>query len=330
MMCGSGHGVGMALWTQICAVALAFQISPDGPLELAPRARPEAMRPATGAQPTLRVNASLVLIPVHVTTANGATVTNLKKEDFVLSEDGVRQTITHFAKDDAPVSAGVLLDISGSMKNKMGKASEAAEEFFKFANPEDEFFLVEFNERARLKVPFTEDWSEICGQIRQAKASGLTALLDAIHLGVAQMKHARNARKALVILSDGGDNFSRRNMRQLTETLIESDVQVYAMGVYDEDYRFKHTPEERNGPKLLDEVALDTGGRDFPLTSLDNLPNVGVQIARELRNQYILGYSPAATTPDGKFHRVSLKVEAPDSEAGLRTFYRRGYYAPAQ
>jgi VWFA-related protein len=314
----------------MCAVAVAFQVSPDGPLELAPHARPEALKLAAGTQPTLRVNASLVLIPVHVTTANGATVTNLRKEDFVLSEDGIRQTITHFAKDDAPVSAGVLLDISGSMKNKMGKASEAAEEFFKFANPEDEFFLVEFNGRAKLKVAFTQDWSEICGRIRQAKAYGLTALLDAIHLGVAQMKHARNARKALVILSDGGDNFSRRNMRQLTETLIESDVQVYAMGVYDEDYRLKHTPEERNGPKLLDEVALDTGGRDFPLTSLDNLPNVGVEIARELRNQYILGYSPAATTPDGKFHRVSLKVEAPDSETGLRTFYRRGYYAPAQ
>jgi Ca-activated chloride channel family protein len=116
----------------------------------------------------------------------------------------------------------------------------------------------------------------------------------------------------------------------LTDTLIESDVQVYAMGVYDEDYSVKHTPEERRGPKLLDEVALDTGGRDFPLTSLENLPNVGVQIARELRNQYILGYSPATTTADGKFHRVSLKLAAPDTETDLRAFYRRGYYAPAQ
>jgi Ca-activated chloride channel family protein len=118
-------------------------------------------------------------------------------------------------------------------------------------------------------------------------------------------------------------------MRQLTETLIESDVQVYSMGVYDRDYSLKHTPEERRGPKLLDEVALDTGGRDFPV-SLENLPNVGVQIARELRNQYILGYSPGAVTADGKFHRVSLKIEGINSESGLRTFYRRGYYAPAQ
>jgi VWFA-related protein len=330
MMLRRGHGVGVAFLTQMCAATWAFQIPADGPLQLTLRTPPAAKASAASTQPTLQVNASLVLIPVHVTTANGATVTDLKKEDFVLSDDGVRQTITHFAKDDAPVSAGVLLDISGSMTNKMGKASEAASEFFKFANPEDEFFLVEFNGRPKLKVPFTQDWSEIRAQIRQAKASGLTALLDAIHLGIAQMKHARNRRKALVILSDGGDNFSRRNLRQLTETLIESDVQVYAMGIYDEDYSLKHTPEERNGPKLLDEVALDTGGRDFPLTSLDNLPKVGVEIARELRNQYILGYSPAAIIADGKFHRVSLKVEAADKDTELRAFYRRGYYAPAQ
>ncbi len=317
------------MWVQVCTAAMAFQTSPDGPLQLAPRTRPEA---AAGAdiQPALRVNASLVLIPVHVITASGASVTDLKKENFVISEDGVRQTITHFAQDDAPVSAGVLLDISGSMQNKMGKASEAAGEFFKFANPEDEFFLIEFNGRPKLKVLFTQDWAEICRQIGRAKASGLTALLDAIHLGLAQMKHARNARKALIVLSDGGDNFSRRNLRQLTNTLIESDVQIYAMGVYDGDYSVKHTPEERNGPKLLDEVALDTGGRDFPLISLDNLPNVGVQIARELRNRYILGYSPAATIADGKFHRINLKLAAPGMEPGLRAFYRRGYYAPVR
>jgi VWFA-related protein len=330
MIPGFGHGARIALWFQVCAVALAFQISPEGPLEIAPRTRPGPAALAAETQPSVRVDASLVLIPVHVITTSGVSVTNLKKEDFVLSEDGVRQTITHFAQDDAPLSAGVLLDISGSMKNKMGKASEAAGEFFKFANPEDEFFLVEFNGRPKLKVPFTQEWAEICRQISQAKASGLTALLDAIHLGIAQMKHARNGRKALIILSDGGDNFSRRNLRELTNTLIESNVQVYAMGLYDGDYSFKHTPEERNGPRLLDEVALNTGGRDFPVTSLDNLPSIGVQIARELRNQYILGYSPTAITSDGKFHRVNLKLAAPDTETELRAFYRRGYYAPAQ
>jgi hypothetical protein len=113
----------------------------------------------------------------------------------------------------------------------------------------------------------TLDWSEISGKIARAKPSGLTALLDAIHLATTQMKHARNARKALVVLSDGGDHFSRRNLRQLTATLIESDAQVYAMGVFDRDYSVKHTREERNGPKLLDQLDLYTGGATFPLSA---------------------------------------------------------------
>jgi VWFA-related protein len=305
------------------ALAFAFQ-SPEGPIEIVPRAAP---KPASA--PVLRVDSSLVLIPVRVTTAAGTSVTGLKKGDFELFEDGVKQNITHFAQDDAPISAGVLLDISGSMRNKMAKASEAASEFFKFANPEDEFFLVEFNARARLTVPFTEDWPGIAAQIAAARSSGMTAMLDAIHLAIAQMKHARYTRKALVVVSDGGDNFSRRNLRQLKETLIEADVQVYSLGVFDRDYAVKHTPEERNGPSLLDQVAVDTGGRTYPV-SLDALPQIGAQISRELRNQYVLGYSPAMATTDGKYHRVNLKLAAPDAEGKLRTYYRQGYYAPGQ
>jgi len=277
----------------------------------------------------MRVHSSLVLIPVHVTTAGGASVTSLRKEDFELFEDGVKQTITHFAQDDAPVSAGVLLDVSGSMRNKMAKASEAATEFFKFANPEDEFFLVEFNTRAHLAVPFTLDWSGIAGQIAAARPSGMTAMLDGIHLALAQMKRAKHTRKALVVVSDGGDNFSRRSLRELKATLIESDVQVYSLGVFDKDYTVKHTPEERNGPTLLDQVAVDTGGRTFPV-SLDELPKIGEQIARELRNQYVLGFSPATSIADGKYHKVNLKLATLTVGNDLRTYYRQGYYAPGQ
>jgi VWFA-related protein len=333
MIQGVPRAAGIALLAQFCAIAFAFQRPPDAPtggapVEIVPRARRAATVPEASTEALVRVNSSLVLIPVHVTTAGGATVTGLNKENFVLFEDGVRQTITHFARDDARISAGVLLDVSGSMKNKMAKASEAASEFFKSANPEDEFFLVEFNGHARVQVPFTRDWPWISGEIARAKASGLTALLDAVHLAIAQMKHARNERKALIILSDGGDNFSRRNLRQLKAALLEADVQVYAMGVFDHDYALKHTAEERNGPGLLDQVAIDTGGRDFPVVSLDGLPGIGVEIARDLRNQYILGYSPAAPAADGKFHRVSLQLAPANAEGELRAYYRRGYYAP--
>jgi len=328
MMKGYLQAARIACLVQFCATGLAFQASSDGPLQTLPGLKAAKAAQADNSPALVRVDSSLVLIPVHVTAASGASVTDLKKEDFALFEDGVRQTITHFAKDDAPVSAGLLLDISGSMKDKMAKANEAAAEIFQFANPEDEFFLVEFNGRAKLTVPFTRDWFEISREIAKARTSGMTALLDAIHLGIAQMKHARNTRKALIVLSDGGDNFSRRNLRQLRATLLEADVQVYAMGVFDGNYAVKRTREEREGPKLLDKVALDTGGRDFPIGKMGDLPEIGVQIARQLRNQYILGYTPAAMAADGKYHQVNLKLTS--SENDLRTFYRRGYYAPAQ
>jgi VWFA-related protein len=309
--------------TQFCVCAFAWQSS-DGPIQIIPQGRPAIAAPHSAAPPLLRVESSLVLIPVRVTTPAGASVTSLKREDFVLFEDGVQQPITHFALDDAPISAGLLLDISSSMKNKMDKASEAATEFFKSANPEDEFFLVEFNGRARLKVPFTQDWPAISQEIATARTSGMTAMLDGIQLAIAQMKHARNPRRALLILSDGGDNFSRRNLRQLKTTLSEADVQVYAMGVIDRDYSHKRNPEERNGPKLLDQVVADTGGLNFPLLSLDSLPEIGLRIARELRNQYVLGFSPATPMADGKYHRVNLKLQA---GSDLRTYYRQGYYS---
>jgi Ca-activated chloride channel homolog len=328
MVPGVSVAARITLLVPFCAGAFAFQTSSDRPVEIVPRGRPAVSAPAAANQAILRVDSSLVLIPVHVTTESGASVTGMRKEDFELFEDGVRQDITHFAQDDAPISAGVLLDISGSMKNKMAKAAEAATEFFKFANPQDEFFLVEFNGRASLKVPFTTDWSGISDAIATARPSGLTAMLDAIHLGLAQMKHARNARKALIVLSDGGDNFSRRNLRELKATLIEADVQVYAMGVFDRDVAQKHTPEERNGPKLLDQVVVDTGGRNFPVVSLDSLPDIGVQIARELRNQYLLGFAPATTVADGKYHSVNLKLALPGEDNHLKAYYRQGYYAP--
>lgn len=319
----------VGLW-QFAVLAFAFQPAADERVQIVPRVKLSAPAGELAPQTVVRVSSSLVLIPVHVTTVSGSPVTNLKKENFALFEDGVPQTITHFAQDDAPVSVGVLLDISSSMKNKMPRVSAAATEFFRFANPEDEFFLVEFNGRAKLTVPFTHEWHDLSREIESAKAFGLTALMDAIHLAAAQMKYARNPRKALVILSDGGDNYSRRNLRQLRNTLLESEVQVYAMGIFDFDSSRGRTREERNGPRLLNEVAMETGGREFPVRNLDDLPTTGIAIARDLRNQYVLGYSPANSVSDGKYRRVNLKLELPTPGSDLHTYYRRGYYAPAQ
>ena len=302
----------------------AYAWQSAGPLA-PPRERPTSETPSPA---NLRVDSSLVLIPVHVTSLQGGPITNLTKEDFALFQDGVRQDITHFAQDDAPVSAGVLLDTSGSMKNKMARASAAAAAFFESASSQDEFFLVEFNSRPKLKVPFTREWSQIIEEIAHAKASGFTALLDAVYLAAAEMKHAKNSRKALIILSDGGDNFSRRSLRQLRSTLVESDLQVYVLGVYDSDYSVRHPSEERRGPSLLDEVALDTGGRDFPVGEIAELHEIGVQLSRDLRNQYVLGYSPRIEA-NGKYHQVKLTV-LPKEHGQIHAYYRRGYYAPEQ
>jgi VWFA-related protein len=330
MVQGTWHAIGAVTLVGLCAVVSAFPAPADEPAQIIPRSNPRAGTPRSEIPAMLRVSSSLVEIPVHVTTATGSSVTELKKENFTIFEDGVQQTITHFAQDDAPVSVGLLLDTSGSMRNKMAKACNAATEFFKFANPEDEFFLIEFNGRAKLKIPFTQDWEEISGEIGRAKPFGLTALLDAIHLAVAQMKNARNMRKAIFILSDGGDNHSRHNLLQLKNALIEADAQVFAMGIFDVDYAVKHPSEERNGPQLLDEVALETGGRDFPIHSVSELNGIGVQLARQLRNQYVLGYSPTNAVADGRYRHVTLKVVRSSDESDLRTYYRRGYYAPLQ
>ncbi|HTB12543.1 MAG TPA: VWA domain-containing protein [Bryobacteraceae bacterium] len=298
-------------------VTIATRVAAKSPLEL----------PAAH----LRVDMSLVLVPVHVTTRLGVSVTDLDKTNFQLFEDNVEQTITHFSKDDVPLSIGLVFDASASMHNKLHKSSEAAAAFFKTANREDEFFLVEFNERPHLAVPFTFDSDELYNHIVHTRTTGRTSLLDAIRMALLQMKNAKNTRKAIVIVSDGGDNCSRYTVGQIRNALVESDVQVYAMGIFDPlDSSKKRPPEEVKGPGLLSELAELSGGRHFPIGDLNELPEISERIGMELRNQYLLGYSPANLERDGKYRTIKLTLAPPAGMPALRTQYRHGYYAPAQ
>jgi Ca-activated chloride channel homolog len=272
----------------------------------------------------IHVDSALVQIPVHVTNAFGANVAGLTKDDFQLWEDGAPQSIAHFSMDDAPASVGLVYDCSGSMRDKMRQAADAAEAFFHTANAEDEFFLVEFGDWPKLAAPLTTRADEILTRILRTKPFGRTALLDALEMAMKQMKKAANPRKALVILSDGGDNQSRRNRREIESALVESDVQVYAMGLYSRGDSRKLSPEERNGPKLLEEISAKTGGRMFTVESADDLPGISERISKELRTEYMLGYTPAMFTHDGKYHRITVKVKAPE----LRVYARTGYYSP--
>lgn len=313
-----------------CSLGMAFQAHlDDSRVEIATRV---AVKPPTELPSAhLRVDTSLVLVPVHVTTPLGISITDLEKTNFQVFEDNVEQTITHFAKDDAPISIGLVFDASASMHNKLHKSSEAAAAFFKTANREDEFFLIEFNERPHLAIPFTSDSEELYNHIVHTRTMGRTSLLDAIHMAILQMKKAANTRKAIVIVSDGGDNCSRFSVGQIRNALVESDVQVYAMGIFDPfDSPKKRPPEEVKGPGLLSELAELSGGRHYPIGDLDELPQISERIGLELRNQYVLGYSPQNLERDGKYRAIKLTLAPRPGMPALRTQYRHGYYAPAQ
>ena len=284
-------------------------------------------RPSRNTEPqaVLRTDSSLVVIPAWVTTAAGASVTSLNRENFHVIEDNVEQPIAYFTRDDAPLSIGLLFDISGSMRNKMEKASESVAAFFKTANTEDEFFLVEFSDRAKLTMPFTPDSGAIYSRIARTRPFGRTSLLDAIDLGLKHMKKARHSRKAIVIISDGGDNWSWHTARQIRNALLESDVQLYAMGIFDPELS-KSPAENRKGPALLDELAGQTGGRHYPVEDLNDLPAISAKIGTDLRNEYLLGYYPTDSR-DGKYHHVKVNLALPDGMPPLRANYRRGYYA---
>jgi Ca-activated chloride channel homolog len=313
-----------------CSPGWAFQAPDvDTAVSILPRFRPAVSTGQTLLpKADIRIDSALVLVPAQVTNIIGTPVTNLHKEDFKVFEDGVEQPITNFSMEDAPLSIGLLFDISGSMRNKIRKSTEAAAAFFKTTNPQDEFFLVEFSDRPKLTVPFTSDPDEVYDRIAHSKPFGRTSLLDAIHMAMAEMKHARNTRKALVIVSDGGDNRSRHTAREIKNAMLESDLQVYAMGIFDTDEKSKHSLEEQNGPKLLQELADRSGGREYPVISLDDLPSISARIGNQLRNQYLLGYAPINSERDGKYRIINVKVNPRAEIPDLRVYYRHGYYSP--
>ncbi|HEY1946213.1 MAG TPA: VWA domain-containing protein [Bryobacteraceae bacterium] len=278
----------------------------------------------------LRADSTLVVIPVGVTDASNHFVLNLGKDRFSVFEDGVKQRVTQFAGEDAPLSIGLLVDVSGSMGRKLAISQSAVSEFLKTMNPQDEEFLIEFSDHAELAMGFTRDSNAIKNKMNSLQSAGLTALLDAVHLGLVEMKNAKNPRKALLILSDGGDNNSRYSASEIKEIVRQADVQTYCMGVFESVLFPGLTTAEVSGPRLLAEISEQTGGRLFPARSLSALPSIARRIGVELRNEYILAYSPSNSTRDGTFRKVEVKLQAPDGLSGLKARWRSGYYAPAR
>jgi VWFA-related protein len=303
----------------------------DPVVAIEPRAvRPEPTTGSANRTANIRVNSDLVLIPVMVTDRQDRLITGLEKTHFKLFDDKVEQVITHFASEDVPVSIAVVFDCSGSMGPKLAKSRAAVAEFLKAANPEDEFSLILFSERAQLISGFTNQTDEIQSKLLFAQSKGRTALLDAIYMAMDQMKHAKHSRKALLIISDGGDNCSRYSIREVKNRVKEGDVQIYSIGILEAMGFRGRSAEELAGPALLDEIAAQSGGRLFEIDNLNDLPDVATKIGVALRNQYMLGFAPAETRRDGKYHRIVVKLDSPKGLPKLRASFRSGYFAPAQ
>jgi|ERR1035438_2681627 VWFA-related protein len=314
--------LGFSFWAQA-------QEPGGSPATIAPRPK-AAGKEQVLPKANIRVDTTLVLIPVTVTDPMNRFVTGLEKENFKVFEDKKEQEISQFSSEDAPLSAGVIFDCSGSMGHKLEKSRLAVSEFFKTANPEDEFFLIQFNDTANLVQPFTQNLEEIQNRLTFTFSRGRTALLDAVFLGLHTMKRAKNPRKALLIISDGGDNNSRYTEAEIKNLVREADVQIYAIGIYEEGPARSRSPEESAGPALLATIAEQTGGRQYEVDNLNELPDVAAKIGVELRNQYVLGYSPQNLDRDGKYRHVVVKVIPPRGLPLLRPFWRLGYYAPSQ
>ena len=278
---------------------------------------------------TMHMDVDLALVNVTVTDPYNRLVTGLDTDNFRVFEDNVEQELMTFSAEDVPISIGVIFDFSGSMANKISKAREAAIQFFKTANPQDEFFLVSFNERAELTSSFTNSIEDLQSRMMLTVPKGRTALLDAIYLGLSQMRGARNAKRALLILSDGGDNHSRYSENDIKRLVKEADTQLYAVGIFDPLGYRNRTPEELNGPSLLSEVTEMTGGRVFAVEKLDELPDIATKIGMELRNQYVIGYRPSNKTHDARWRKVKVKLRAPKGLPPLSVYAKTGYYAPS-
>jgi Ca-activated chloride channel family protein len=290
---------------------------------------PPAVSPEPIVKPgqAIKVDVDLTLVNLTVTDPLDRLVTGLEKEHFRVFEDGIEQEVQTLSSEDVPVSIGLVFDMSGSMSDKVEKAREAAVQFMRTANPLDQFFLVSFNDRAELTSGFTSSVDELQNRMMFTASKGRTALLDAIYLGLSQMRGAHNGKRALLIISDGGDNHSRYNETDVKNYLKEADCQLYAIGIFDAIGN-RRTTEELEGPTLLSEMTEMTGGRVFPVGNLGELPDIAAKIGMELRNQYVLGYKSSNPRRNGAYRKIKVKLRPPKGLPPLNVFAKTGYYAP--
>jgi Ca-activated chloride channel family protein len=280
-----------------------------------------AIEPRTKAseriRPNLRVDSNLVLVPVSVVDQRDHPVTGLEQGNFRVFDDGVERTITTFAMEDEPVALGLVFDHSGSVANIRRNEAETTRLFLKTSNPEDEYLLVTFASRPELAVPLTEGKEDVQYRILTTKWGGTTALYDGVILGLSGLKTSKLRRKALLVVSDGGENNSRYNRRELERIVEESDVLIYTIGFASNQADFA----------LLKWMAELSGGRAIAAHA-EGMPDIAAKVALELRNRYVLGFSAAGIQRDGKVHSLRVELVTPHGMPPLQASWRRSYYAP--
>ena len=274
-----------------------------------------------------RADANVVLVNATVLDRHDRPIRGLPRDQFRVYEDKTEQRIAYFSEEEVPLSLAVIFDVSGSMDGKLAAMRTALDTVLEGSNPGDEFSLITFADRPQVALDWTENAPEIQNRLLQASAHGQTSLLDALETGLASLKRARNARKAMLVFSDGGDNHSRVTERAVLGSLTEADVQIYAIAST-ESWSFRTwAPEELQGPDLLDRFCDRAGGRYFQADSRRELQASAEQIARELRSQYVIGYVPSASPNDGRFHQVRVQVKRDSGAPKVTVFWRKGYRA---
>lgn len=284
-----------------------------------------------------RTNAQMVLVPVTVTDHNGKTIEGLQADNFKIFEDQVPQQIASFTAEDAPCSVGLVLDISGSMRNTLGSAKGVLHSFFQTANSEDEFLLLTVSTQPETVSRFTTDIADLEESVDRTSPGGMTALIDTVYLGLNGMRKAQQPRRALLVLSDGIDNYSRYSKGELMRVALEADVQIYSIivdggGGSSAGIPFRPSmigkpidqARERQGPLMLEELSEKTGGLHFHVRSDSEAREAAMKVGRALRNEYVIGYQPVNSGASGKYHRVHVKANVPK----VSVYARNGYYAP--
>jgi len=279
---------------------------------------PAAQDPESGFR--ISVDVALVVMPATVTDRQGGFVSNLVEGDFEVYENGVRQHIRLFRNEDIPVTVGLVVDQSTSMLPKLAEVSAAAQTFVRSSNPQDEMFVVNFNEHVSLGLPgavrFTNNTVELANAIVVRPAGGQTALYDAIAKALVELQAGSRDKKVLIVVSDGGDNASVRNLAQVMELAGQSSAVIYTIGVFDED------DQDRN-PSVLKRLARATGGEAFFPRQISEVAPICDRIARDIRHQYTIGYVPTNLTRSGVYRSIRVVAREEGHQLSVRT--RTGY-----